>query len=80
VMSLGARCEHAMSTGAARFSHRSDLHARVDGRAHRAPQRVPAHVVIPVEKLRPPVLPQVLGGAEVEPARAGTPQQTGAAE
>ncbi len=51
--------------------HRSDLHARVDGRAHRPTQRVPAHVVVPVKKLSPPFFPQVLGGPEIEPGRTG---------
>jgi hypothetical protein len=55
--------------------HRSDLHARVDGCAHRPTERVPAHVVVPVEKLSPPFFPQVLGGPEIEPGRTGAARQ-----
>ena len=29
------------------ISHRGDLHSGVNGRAHRAAQRVPTHVIVP---------------------------------
>ena len=53
---------------------RRDLHARVDGRADGPAERVPRLVVEPREELRPSVVGEVLGRAEVEPAMRASAQ------